>query len=52
VLDGFPEDALLQADVSDIDAGQGIGGLLHQHLGEVAERVVIVLVEHLGPAQE
>src|SRR2546427_1712697 len=32
VLDGFAEDALLEADVPDVDAGEGVGGLLHEDL--------------------
>src|SRR6266699_3199204 len=52
VLDGLAEDALLQTDVPDVDPGERVRRLLHQDLLEGAERVVVVLVQHLRPAEE
>src|SRR6266699_89760 len=52
VLDGLAEDALLQTDVPDVDPGERVRRLLHQNLLEGAERVVVVLVQHLRPAEE
>ena len=40
VLDGLAENLLLETDVSDVDAGQGILRLSNQHLLEVEQRVV------------
>src|SRR6266480_1565311 len=52
MLDRFAEDALLQTDVPDVDAGERVRGLLHQHLLKRAERIVVVLVQHLRPPEE
>ena len=52
VLDRLAEDALLQADVPDVDARQRVLRLPHQHLLEVHQRVVVLLLQHLRPAEQ
>src|SRR5665213_2981140 len=52
MLDCFPEDALLEADVAEVDARERIGGLPHQHFLEVEQRLVVLLLKHLRPAEQ
>src|SRR6266576_2660139 len=52
VLDRLAENAFLQTDISDVDAGERVGGLFHEDLLKRAERVVVVLVQHLRPAEQ
>src|SRR6266576_2654573 len=52
VLDRLAENAFLQTDISDVDAGERVGRLFHQDLLKRAERVVVVLVQHLRPAEQ
>src|SRR5512135_1191545 len=52
MLDRLAEDPLLETDVSDVDARERVGRLLHQDLLERRERVIIVAVQHLRPAEQ
>src|SRR2546426_8819317 len=52
VLDRLAENAFLQTDISDVDAGERVGGLFHEDLLKRAERVVVVLVQHLRPVEQ
>ena len=52
MLDRLAENPLLEADVADVDARERIGRLAEQHLLEVHERFVVLLLEHLRPAEE
>src|SRR6266702_978805 len=52
VLDRLTENAFLQTDVSDVDAGERVGGLFHEDLLKRAEGVVVVLVQHLRPPEQ
>src|SRR5262245_1923263 len=52
MLDRLTEDPLLEADVADVDPGERVGGLLHQNFLEGGERVVVLLMQHLRPAEQ
>src|SRR5947209_869666 len=52
VLDRLPEDPLLQTDVADVDPRERIRRLLHEHLLKGSQGVVILLVQHLRPAEQ
>src|SRR5207244_9272275 len=52
VLDRLAENAFLQTDISDVDAGERVGRFFHEDLLKRAERVVVVLVQHLRPAEQ
>src|SRR5947207_1281215 len=52
MLDRLPEDPLLETDVADVDARQRIRRLLHEHFLEGSQGVVVVLVQHLRPAEQ
>src|SRR6267142_1972933 len=52
MLDRLAEDPLLEADVADVDARERIGRLLHQDFLEGAEGIVVILVQHLRPAEQ
>src|ERR671911_572882 len=52
VLDRLTEDPFLQADIPHVDACQCIRRLLHQHPGKVAQRLIVVLMKHLGPPEQ
>src|SRR2546430_137263 len=52
MLDRLPEDPLLEPDVADIDARERIRRLLHEHLLEGSQGVVVLLVQHLRPAEQ
>jgi hypothetical protein len=52
VLDRLAEDPLLEANVAHVDPGERVGRLLHEDAREGAQRVVVVLVQHLRPAKQ
>jgi hypothetical protein len=52
VLDRLAEQALAQADVADVDAGEGVHRLAHQHFLEREERRVVLLVQHHRPPEQ
>jgi hypothetical protein len=52
MFDRLTEDPLLEADVSHIDPGQRIGRLSHEHLLKGGQRLVVLLAQHLCPAEK
>src|SRR5262249_54989 len=48
----LPALALLEARVADVDSREGIGRLFHEQLGGRSESVIVIFVQHLGPAEE
>src|SRR5690348_2056301 len=52
MLDRLAKDPFLEADVADVDAGEGVRRLLHQDFLEGRQGVVVLLVEHLRPSEQ
>ena len=52
MLDRLTKDALLQANVADVDACEGVLRLAHQDLLEHEQRVVVLLLQHQRPPQQ
>src|SRR5262249_33431140 len=52
VLDCFAENALLQANVADVDARQGVLWLTHEHLLKGEQGVVELILQHQRPAEK